>query len=131
MIKIIKVSKIAAIAFGLLYGVSNVNAQIKYDSSGYLTIGNTTPEQFYNINEMGYGLCNAFDAVSQAKSSLVEFNDRIISSDYSVSGWTIHSKNITVTNGAKLKMNIGSSISINKPYIINKGAELEIVPSQN
>lgn len=82
-------------------------------------------------NEMGYGLCNAFDAVSQAKSSLVEFNDRIISSDYSVSGWTIHSKNITVTNGAKLKMNIGSSISINKPYIINKGAELEIVPSQN
>ncbi|MCD8236393.1 MAG: hypothetical protein LUD00_07010 [Prevotellaceae bacterium] len=82
-------------------------------------------------NEMGYGLCNAFAAVSQAKSSLIEFNNRIISSDYTVTGWTIHSKNITVTNGAKLKMNVGGSISINKPYIINKGAKPEILLSNN
>lgn len=101
----------------------------KVGSYSYSTTSNR-PNGTWN-NEMGYGLCNAFAAVSQAKSSLVEFNNRTISSDYTVTGWTIHSKNITVTNGAKLKMNVGGSISINKPYIINKGAELEILLSHN
>lgn len=70
-------------------------------------------------NELGYGLCNALAAVTTASSNLVYFYDHIISKDHTVSGMTIHSRNVTVTDNAKLKFNVGESLTINAPFTID------------
>ena len=75
---------------------------------------------------MGYGLCNAFAAVSTAGGEIVTFNDKTVSSTQSVTGWIIMSKNVTVTNGAKLTFNAGESVTINTPFTVNEGSQIEI-----
>lgn len=116
MIKIIKVSKIAAIAFGLLYGVSNVNAQIKYDSSGYLTIGNTTPEQFYNITAEGAGMyfkckTNNFFQIdcSPVGTRLASHSDQVVFYNTKTSTFnSIQVKNVYNYSDVRAKSNIQS-----------------------
>lgn len=66
-------------------------------------------------NEMGYGQIDAFAAVSNASGDIVIFNDKTVSSNQTVAGWTIQSKNVTVTNGAKLTFSSGNSTTINVP----------------
>lgn len=77
-------------------------------------------------NEMGYGLCNAFAAVSAAGGDIVTFNDRTVSSSQTVTGWIILSENVTVTNGAKLTFNAGGSVTINTPFTVNSGSQIDI-----
>lgn len=77
-------------------------------------------------HELGYGLCNALAAVTTASSSIVYFYDQIISNDHTVSGLTIHSKNVNVTDNAKLKFNVGKSLTINAPFSIEFNSQLEI-----
>ena len=89
------------------------------------SITSSRPNGKWN-NEMGYGLCNAAAAVTEAKNSLVFFDNKIVSSNYTLTGWTIHSQNVTVTNGAKLTMNVGGSITLNTPYTIDSGSQLNI-----
>ena len=72
-------------------------------------------------NEMGYGLINAFAAVS----GIVEFSNQTVSTNKTVSGSDITSTNITVNNRAKLIFNFTNSITINKPFTVEQGAQIE------
>ena len=74
--------------------------------------------------EVGYGLCNAFAAVSTVLSDVVKFNDKIITDNTSISGSIIQSKNITISNNALLNMTFEKSLTINSPFTIDKGAQL-------
>lgn len=78
-------------------------------------------------NEMGYGQINAFAAVSSASGDIVIFNDKTVSSSQTVAGWIIQSQNITVTNGAKLTFIGSQSTTINVPFTVNSGSQLEIL----
>lgn len=77
-------------------------------------------------NEMGYGQINAFAAVSSVSGDIVVFNDKTVSSNQTVAGWIIQSQNVTVTNGAKLTFSAGQSTTINMPFTVNSGSQLEI-----
>lgn len=72
-------------------------------------------------NEMGYGLINAFAAVS----GIVEFSNQTVSANKTVSGSDINSTNVTVNNRAKLIFNFTNSITINKPFTVEQGAQIE------
>lgn len=97
----------------------------KIGSYSYTTTSNR-PNGTWN-NEMGYGLCNAFAAVSMASSDIVLFNNQIVSQDQTVSGWIIQSKDVSVNNRAKLTFNIGESLTIDVPFTVEAGSQLEIV----
>ncbi len=49
-----------------------------------------------------------------------------VSSTQTVAGWIIMSKNVTVTNGAKLTFRTGESVTINAPFTVNAGSQIEI-----
>ena len=49
---------------------------------------------------MGYGLLDAYAAVSLAGGENVYFNDQTVSYTQTVSGMNIFSQNVTVTNNA-------------------------------
>lgn len=78
-------------------------------------------------NEMGYGQIDAFAAVSSASGDIVIFNDKTVSSSQTVAGWIIQSQNVTVTNGAKLTFIGSQSTTINVPFTVNSGSQLEIL----
>lgn len=126
---------------------TTVNAQVKYDSNGRFTIGDTTPYhdgyKYYDVtiylystvsgrpngtwnNEMGYGQIDAFAAVSSASGNIVMFNDKTVSTSQTVAGWIIQSRNVTVINGAKLTFIGSQSTTINSVFTVNSGAQLEI-----
>lgn len=75
--------------------------------------------------EMGYGLCNAFAAVSAA-NNITTFNNQSVTSNTVVSGWFIQSKNVNVSNKAKLNFNIGEALTIDVPFTVAAGSQLEI-----
>lgn len=54
------------------------------------------------------------------------FSNRTVSTDTTVSGTDIISDNVTVNNGAKLTFVISNSITINGPFTVESGSELEI-----
>lgn len=97
----------------------------KVGNYSYSTVSNR-PNGGWN-NEMGYGLCNAFAAVSFAKGDLVTFNDKTVSTDQNITGWNISSKNVTITNGAKMIFNAGESVTINTPFTVNAGSQIDII----
>ena len=96
----------------------------KVGGYAYSTVSNR-PNGTWN-NEMGYGLCNAFAAVSTAGGDIITFNDKTVSSTQTVTGWIITSENVTVTNGAKLTFNAGESVTIKTPFTVNTGSQIEI-----
>ena len=85
------------------------------------------PNGIWN-EEMGYGICNAYAAVlaASANEATIQFVDKTISADFSLSGTRIYSRNIIVTNGALLNLLFGDQLTIDKPFTINKGARLDI-----
>ena len=54
------------------------------------------------------------------------FSNQTVTSNRTVTGTDILSENITVSNGAKLILKGSQSITINNPYTIEKGCQLEI-----
>lgn len=54
-VRVIKFSK-AILVLVVLSVCTIANAQVKYDSNGKLTIGNTTPYEFYGITAYGGGI---------------------------------------------------------------------------
>lgn len=77
-------------------------------------------------NEMGYGLLNAFAAVSQVSGGIVNFIDQTVTSNRSVSGWEIYARNFTVTNNSLLSFNFVNQITIDPPFIVNSGSTMNI-----
>lgn len=66
------------------------------------------------------------DNVLTRAASQTIFSNQSVTSNRTVTGTDIFSENITVSNGAKLILKATQSIIINKPYIIEKGSQLEI-----
>lgn len=85
------------------------------------------PNGTYN-NEMGYGIINAPKAINMAKegTNTKNFIDKTVSSNQTFSGYNIYTKNITVTNNSLLKIILANEIVIDKPFVINKGSQVEI-----
>lgn len=57
------------------------------------------------------------------------FCDRIVSSSITYIGGNILSKNVAVTNNAKLTLRGAYSVTINTPFTVNQGSQLEITCS--
>jgi subtilisin family serine protease len=77
-------------------------------------------------NQVGHGLVNAFAAVSAAGGNDVNFNDRTVSSNQTVTGWNIFSRNITVISNATLTFNANSMVTIDAPFTVNNNSQLVI-----
>ena len=54
------------------------------------------------------------------------YTDKTVSSSFIFSGNNILTRNVTVTNSAKLTFRANKSVTINSPFTINQGAQLEI-----
>ena len=54
------------------------------------------------------------------------YTDKTVSSSFVFSGNNILTRNVTVTNSAKLTFRANKSVTINSPFTINQGAQLEI-----
>lgn len=74
-------------------------------------------------NEMGYGLLDAYAAVSLAGGENVYFNDQTVSYTQTVSVMNIFSQNVTVTNNATLTFNFIQTVIINPPFTVNAGSQ--------
>lgn len=66
------------------------------------------------------------DVLTRAISQTI-FSNQTVTSDKIVTGTDILSENVTVSNGAKLTLKASQNITINKPYTIEKGCQLEII----
>lgn len=77
-------------------------------------------------NQMGYGLINAFAAVSQASGNIVNFIDQTVTSNRLVTGWGIYARNFTVTNNSILTFNFVNQITIDPPFTVNYGSSMNI-----
>lgn len=75
---------------------------------------------------MGYGLCNAYAAVIAAKSNIVKFYDKNVSTNTTVSGQIILAQNVNVNSGANLQFNITNSVTITPVFYIAKGGVFKI-----
>lgn len=76
-------------------------------------------------NEMGYGLLDAFNAVSTV-SGVVNFVNKTVTSNTNVAGWSIYAQNVTVSQSAILNFTIGNLITIDYPFTVNAGSQLII-----
>lgn len=85
------------------------------------------PNGTYN-NEMGYGIINAPKAINMAKegTNTINFIDKTVSSNQTVAGYNIYTKNVNVTNKSLLKFILANEIVIDKPFVINQGSQVEI-----
>lgn len=54
------------------------------------------------------------------------FSNQIVNSDRTITDTEIITTNVTVTNGAKLTLKASQGVTINQPYTIEKGCQLEI-----
>lgn len=116
MTSIVKKTRASLIVMCILYGSTIANAQIKYDSNGQLTIGNTTPEQFYNITAEGVGMYfkyktgNFFQIdCSPAGTRLASHSDQVVFYNTKTSTFnSIQVKNVYNYSDARAKANIQS-----------------------
>ncbi|WP_286880252.1 S8 family peptidase [Proteiniphilum sp. UBA7639] len=76
-------------------------------------------------NEMGYGLLDAFNAVSTV-SGVVNFVNKTVTSNTNVAGWSIYAQNVTVSQSAILNFTIGNLITIDYPFTVNAGSQFII-----
>ena len=76
--------------------------------------------------QMGYGICDAFSAVSAAQGGIVYFYDQTVTSNRNVAGWIIKAKNFNVTSNSYLKFTYGNIVTIDAPFTITKGSVFEI-----
>lgn len=59
-------------------------------------------------------------------TNTINFIDKTVSSNQTVSGYNIYTKNITVNNNSLLKFILANGIVIDKPFVVNQGAQVEI-----
>jgi len=96
----------------------------KVGSYPYITTGGRPNGTWHN--EMGYGLLNAFAAVSAASGcSTVYYNGQTVNTNTAIAGCRIESQNVTVNSGAKLTFTGIEYILINSNFEVKSGAEFE------
>jgi subtilisin family serine protease len=78
-------------------------------------------------SQMGYGLVDAYAAVQAACPTMVNFTNRIVTTDTTViSCGDINVQNVTVTNGAKLTLDAAGEVNIISDFEVELGSEFEI-----
>ncbi len=75
--------------------------------------------------EMGYGLVNAYAAV-QAACPTVNFVNRTVTANTTVTGCDILVRNVTVQNNAKLTLDAANETTVERDFEVVLGSELEI-----
>jgi len=76
-------------------------------------------------NEVGYGLIDAFAAV-QAACTTTNFVNQTVTTNTTVNGCNVNVQNVTVQNNAKLTIDAQNDATINGPFEVQIGSELEI-----
>jgi len=76
-------------------------------------------------NEVGYGLIDAFAAV-QAACPTTNFVNQTVMTNTTVNGCNINVQNVNVQNNAKLTIDAQNDATINGPFEVQIGSELEI-----
>lgn len=112
---IVKFSKVI-LALVVLSVCAIANAQVKYDSNGKLTIGNTTPYEFYGITAYGGGIylksktSNFFQIdVTPAATRLASHYDQVVFYNTKTSTFnSIQVKNVYNYSDARAKTNVQS-----------------------
>ena len=103
-----------------------VNEYSSSNPSGYVySIKSERANGTWN-NEMGYGLVDAYAAVQAASCTTVNFTNQIVTTQKIVFGCDINVQNITVQNNAKLTLDAANVTTINGPFEIKQGSQLEI-----
>ena len=72
---------------------------------------------------MGYGLINAFAAVTAASCTTTYFNNQTVTTNTNVAGCSVIAQNITVNSGASLTLAGSQYVLINYPFIVNSGSQ--------
>lgn len=65
------------------------------------------------------------DATTRGSQTTI-FSNQTVTTNKTVSGTDILSENITVTNNALLVLKGSNSVTINKPFTVNLGSQLQI-----
>lgn len=78
------------------------------------------------VNEMGYGLVNAFAAVTSASCNTVYYNNQNVISNTFVGGCSVISGNVTVGNNSILTLAGTQYVVINYPFTVNAGSGLTV-----
>ncbi len=76
-------------------------------------------------NQMGYGLVNAYAAI-EAICPTVNFTNRTVNSNQTVTGCNIYVQNVTVNGSAKLTLDADYMTTIERDFEVKLGTELEI-----
>ena len=114
-VRVIKFSK-AILVLVVLSACTIANAQVKYDSNGKLTIGDTTPYEFYGITAYGGGIylksktSNFFQIdVTPAATRLASHYDQVVFYNTKTSTFnSIQVKNVYNYSDARAKTNVQS-----------------------
>lgn len=75
--------------------------------------------------QVGYGLVDAYAAINYT-GDVVQFFDQLISSNMTVQGREVETKNVTVSNNAKLTIIGGDKITLFEKLNINHGSKFEM-----
>lgn len=105
--------------------VANIIEQTSQKVGSYsYTTTTGRPNGTWN-NEMGYGLLNAFAAVTAASCTTVYYNNQTVNTNTTVAGCSIESTNVTVNSGSKLTFTAVNYILLNANFEVKSGAEFE------
>lgn len=77
-------------------------------------------------DQVGYGLVDAFAAVNYSGGGFVQFFDQIVSVNRTVQGDAVETKNVTVSNNAKLTIIGTDKIILFEKLNINHGSKFEM-----
>lgn len=77
-------------------------------------------------NQVGYGLVDAYAAINYGGGSIVQFFDQIVSANRTVQGNAVETKNVTVSNNAKLTIIGTEKITLYEKLNINHGSKFEM-----
>ncbi|MDR2927966.1 MAG: S8 family serine peptidase [Cytophagaceae bacterium] len=106
--------------------IGNTAQKIRTDLYTYSTISGH-PNGTWN-NQVGYGLVDAYAAVQAACPTLVNFTNRTVTTNTTVTSCgDINVENVTVKNGAKLTLDAPGEVNIGNNFEVEENAEFEII----
>lgn len=78
------------------------------------------------VDQMGYGLVDAYAALNGGGGDIVYFTDKNVSTDQVVQGRIVETKNVTVSNNAKLTIIGTERVTSFATLNVNSGSKFEI-----
>jgi subtilisin family serine protease len=78
------------------------------------------------VDQMGYGLVNAYAAVQAACPTVINFFNKVVTTNTTITSCgDINVQNVQVQNGAKLTLDADGTTTINGDFEVQLGSELE------